>query len=789
VQVAGVVYDPDLTELADDVTLGGFCALAAHSMNISPDGSIVFVSAPIKVAARATIGGEARIAMGVSIGAEAIVEPGSVVPPFTQIGAGEVWGGNPAVFRRHRDLGASETPSSAAPTSLGMEGSTAHPATVEDVRGAVAAALQLPLEVVTGTFQASEASEWDSLGQLTIAASLYDRLGIRLDPDLIFKLKSVPEIVAAVQSMRGSTRVSTIELPTHPELLPILDHEEATRALAAKYQAIPWPEGVRELRLVVAATFTARPMATSVELWARPFGLKVLCEFFDFNQIEQALLAPTSSFRDGGINLVLVRTEDLPRTSALDMQAKLDGLLSAVRSFLSATGGTVPLIVGTLPPVLEEIPDATRRWIDEKRRSWQTSLEGMEGIEVFDFARIIEMIGARDAAASKLDTIARAGYSPRVFQEVGIQLARVLRRRTRPPAKVLALDADHTLWGGVIGEDGLDGIKISSDGPERSFQLFQQLAIDLKNRGVLLAIVSRNEERDVWEVFDKHPGMILRRSDIAAWRINWKPKSENLRELAAELNVGIDSFVFADDDVAVRAEVSARLPSVTVLPLPADPAGYRDMLARLWVFDGAQATAEDMQRTEMIQQEKQRQELLESAGELTDYLRGLEIVVKMRPADEVDLPRVAQLTQKTNQFNLSLKRRSIEEVRQWLRTNSIYTLRAKDRFGDYGLIGVALVRDNAKAGEEAELDTLLLSCRALGRGIEEAFLFGLVEHARARRAGRLVAPVVTGPRNEPARDFMEKQGIERQADAYILATDEPRACPGHLLFEMEPSAR
>jgi FkbH-like protein len=783
VQISGTLYDPDLTELADDVTLGGFCALSAHSMNISPDGSVVYISAPIKIGPRATVGGESRIAMGVVIGEEGVVEPGSVVPPFTQIGPREVWGGNPATLRRRKD------DSNASPLPIVATLSDNAGVSVDDVRGAVAAALQLPLETVTADFHAGQASQWDSLGQLTIAASLYDRLGIRLDPDVIFRLKSVPQILASLAGVIGpASATSDLALPTNPELLPLFDHEEATRLLATHYQGQSWPADVQEVRLVVAATFTARAMSTAVELWCRPFGLRATTEFFDFNQIEQALLLPTSSFRQKGTNLVLIRTEDLPLIRESEARAKIESMLSAIESFVAQTQGTSRLLVGTLPPVLEELSPEQRRFVDDLRTHWAKSLSKIDGVEVFDFSRIIDTIGVRDAMASKFDTIARAGYSLRVMQELGIQTARLLRARVRPPAKVLALDADNTLWGGVVAEDGLDGIKISSDGPERSFQLFQQWAVEQKNRGVLLVIVSRNEEGDVWEVFDKHPGMILRRSDIAGWRINWKPKSENLRDLASELNLGIDSFVFADDDTAVRAEVSARLPQVTVLPMPAEPAGYRDLVSKLWVFDGAQATAEDRQRTDMIQQERDRKELQQSAGNLDDYLRSLEVIVEMKRANEADLPRVAQLTQKTNQFNLSLHRRTLEEVREfWLR-DSVYTLRAKDRFGDYGLIGVAMIRDNPAAGEPAKLDTLLLSCRALGRGIEEAFLHGIIEHARNRNASVLSAPFVIGPRNEPARDFMTRAGFpieEGETPAYILSTDESRPCPEYLTFRME----
>jgi FkbH-like protein len=312
--------------------------------------------------------------------------------------------------------------------------------------------------------------------------------------------------------------------------------------------------------------------------------------------------------------------------------------------------------------------------------------------------------------------------------------------------------------------------------------VFQEAALKLRERGVLLVLVSRNEPADVWTVFDNHPGMRLKRSHITASRINWRPKSQNLKELAAELNLGLDSFVFVDDDPANRREVAANAPEVTVIPLPADPAEYCRALTQLWVFDSAtRLTAEDRERANMMRQEQERQQTRQVHAELGEYLRDLRLHVEMHEATAFDLSRVAQLEQKTNQFNLTLARRSLDQLKTLGRGHSIYVVHAGDRFGDYGLIGACVLAADAADSSVCRLDTFIMSCRALGRGIEEAVLDGLLRETLARGATRLVAEYSPGPRNEPVRDFLRRAGFaEESANRFTIdATGDSRR-PAHI---------
>ncbi len=373
-------------------------------------------------------------------------------------------------------------------------------------------------------------------------------------------------------------------------------------------------------------------------------------------------------------------------------------------------------------------------------------------------------------------------YSPAVYQRLGIGIARTLRKLNQPAKKVLALDADNTLWGGVVGEDGIEGIRLDDTAGGRGFRELQSKILALKQQGILLVLVSKNSAEDVWNVVENHPQMILRRKDFAAARINWEPKSKNLRALAEELNLGADSFVLLDDNPVERLEVQANCPEVTVVPLPARPEEYAGMLSRLWCFDGAGETSEDGKRNEYTRQDIQRKEFEESTG-LETYLRELELKVVMRSAGEDDLARVSQLLQKTNQFNLSLKRRSLPETRQLLPGHEIWVVSVTDRFGDYGTVGVCISR---RENETLVLDSLLMSCRALGRGAETAFLHGIAEKARLAGARSLRGEFVAGPRNQLMEEFLKKSGFDERAGGEIfeLSVEAAPVAPEHLSLQI-----
>jgi FkbH-like protein len=327
--------------------------------------------------------------------------------------------------------------------------------------------------------------------------------------------------------------------------------------------------------------------------------------------------------------------------------------------------------------------------------------------------------------------------------------------------KCIMLDLDNTLWGGIVGEDGLGGIHIGPDAPGNAFALFQQALLTLWKRGILLAVCSKNVEAEALAVFDEHPDMVLRREHLAAHRINWQDKVENVRELAQELNIGLESLVFLDDNPVERARMRAALPEVLTPELPTDPSHYRSMLLDLPVFETLALTNEDRNRNRMYaEQQARRAHAARYAGAdaLGQYLADLGIVVGIAPASSLTLPRLAQLTRKTNQFNATTRRYGEADLAEMVaRGHRVYAVRAGDRFGDYGVVGAAIVAPASSACWE--LDTLLLSCRAMGRGVESAMLAAVAGEARRHGAAWLEGWIVPTERNEPVRSCYRDHGF------------------------------
>jgi FkbH-like protein len=361
---------------------------------------------------------------------------------------------------------------------------------------------------------------------------------------------------------------------------------------------------------------------------------------------------------------------------------------------------------------------------------------------------------------------AKMEIAPQAAARWGERLARVLAAHRGRARKCLVLDLDNTLWGGVVGDDGIAGIRIGQGSAEGEAHLaLQRHAKALAGRGVILAVCSKNE-RDVAEaVFREHPDMALRLDDIAAFVANWDDKAANLRAIAAQLNIGLDSLVFVDDNPAERARIRASLPEVAVPELPADPAGYVDALADAGYFEAVAFTEEDRSRNRLYADAARRAPPAGDAQSLQAFLRGLDMVVEHGSVGPLQLERATQLINKTHQFNTTTQRRSADEVRAHAQGAGTLALqfRLLDRLGDNGLVSVVLLRDEEVDGEGAALDIeqWVMSCRVFGRGLEFEILNIVAETAWARGARWLRADFVPSDRNGVIAGLFERLGFER----------------------------
>lgn len=436
------------------------------------------------------------------------------------------------------------------------------------------------------------------------------------------------------------------------------------------------------------------------------------------------------------------------------------------QTFVSAApplfGSYEGLVPGSPSAVIERLNDATR----------SAALE--EGVLLLDLA----WLGRRCAADDLGDPVrwhhAKQLVSPHFAPQYGDWVARILAASLGLSRKCLVVDLDNTLWGGVVGDDGVDGIRLGQgDALGEAFLDFQRYIAALGKRGIVLAVCSKNDAAVAQAAFSDHPEMALRRADFASFVANWDDKASNLRRIARELKLGLDSMVFVDDNPAERHIVRRELPAVAVPELPDDVANYARGLADAGYFEAAVFTSDDVMRSRAYQANAERQAALESTTDMEGYLKNLSMTLVASRIGSIDLPRAAQLINKSNQFNLTTRRYTEAELARLVLDPSVVAMcfRLRDRFGDNGLISVILARPDDRWGRAALLiDTWLMSCRVLGRQVEAAVLEVIAQEATSRGAQALVGEYRPTPRNGMVSDHYPKLGFA-PADTPAPASD------------------
>jgi FkbH-like protein len=323
--------------------------------------------------------------------------------------------------------------------------------------------------------------------------------------------------------------------------------------------------------------------------------------------------------------------------------------------------------------------------------------------------------------------------------------------------KCLVLDLDNTLWGGVVGEVGAHGVALGPNYPGVAFQNFQRAILACYERGILLAINSKNNQADVDELFEKNGHMILKKHHFAAIRINWGNKVENIISLAKELNLGFDSLVFIDDDPLNREMVQRQLPGVLVPNFSLSPELYAHTLFSLPIFNQFSLTSEDLEKGKMYNEEKMRKDMMSITTSPEDYIATLQLSVDIHCNDKTWIPRISQLTLKTNQFNVTTRRYGEKEIEEFMKGGYVYGADVNDKFGSYGITILAIVLPDGEG--RARIDTFLMSCRVLGRGIEDVFIDAIIKELKQKNISRVVAEFIPTAKNEPAKNFFQKNGF------------------------------
>ena len=503
--------------------------------------------------------------------------------------------------------------------------------------------------------------------------------------------------------------------------------------------------------ILVSATFVAEPLETPLRWLLAQAGITEELGFAPYHQVFQQLLTPGSelALNATGISVLLIRFEDFIRESLDTSQAAeasqkiAEELGDALVQFSSKlTGG---LIISVLPPS-PVVPQGLRANLQQIAVTFLARASTLPGVFVLSESQI-DAVAEEDRYDGARDRLAHIPFTETHFASLALALTRRVHALRVPAHKVLVLDCDNTLWRGVVGEDGVEGIAISPP-----FAALQEFALMHQARGILLCLASKNVEADVLAVFAQRPDMRLKLDHIVAHRVNWQSKAANLRSLAEELNLGLDAFVFLDDNPLECAQIRAELPQVVTIQLPPE-SGIDAVLPNIWTFDKLVTTAEDVARTQMYRENSARRALESSVSDISQFLEALALTIDIAPPDEEEWSRVSQLTQRTNQFNFSTRRRSVAEL-QALQAAGSHILRARvsDRFGDYGLVGVMIAQTE---GSVLSIDTLLLSCRVLGRGVEHAMVKHLASIAANSGLNTVSLEFVRTARNEPAKAFAD----------------------------------
>jgi len=398
--------------------------------------------------------------------------------------------------------------------------------------------------------------------------------------------------------------------------------------------------------------------------------------------------------------------------------------------------------------------------VEEINRTLRDRFKNSDQVYIYDFNGFCSKVGKDNVIDHKMYHMADIRLKPHLLPQLCFDYARYIQAAASRTKKCIVLDLDNTLWGGIVGEAGPDGIKLGPTPEGRPFFEFQKYLLALHERGIILAINSKNNFDDAIEVIRNHPHMVLKESHFAAMQINWDDKVSNLKSIAAEINIGLDSLVFFDDDKVNRDMVRNLLPEVEVVDLPEDFSLYSSTLKELGYFETLTFTAEDRDKGKMYQAEKQRRELAQSTSDISDYLRMLDINIAISEADKTSIARVSQLTQKTNQFNLTTRRYSEQSISNFLQSDihKVFFINVRDKFGDNGVTGVAIIETHP-VEKNWVVDSFLLSCRILGRNIEDVLITFLKYSAKGEGMRSLQGEFIPTKKNKPAEQFYKRVGF------------------------------
>lgn len=569
----------------------------------------------------------------------------------------------------------------------------------------------------------------------------------------------------------------------------------------AKARSIDGRSFQKKIKVAILSSFTINGLEEALRVKCAESDITCAAYLCGYGQYNQDILDQSSKLYEFSpdITFMIIDTRSVLSTlfytpytiPANDRRTYIDkrvaDFVNLVKTFKNRTGSKLVLTNCSIPTyspygicevrteygLKEMVYDFNARLSDAFRSDPQVFL--------FDFNSFVAKYGEINVLDYRQFLVGDIKVSLSYIPHLAEELMGYVKANLGVNRKCIVLDLDNTLWGGIIGEEGFDRIDLSLKPPGMAFMEFQRVLLALYQRGVILAINSRNNEDEALRAIRDHPFMVLREEHFATMKINWSDKISNMKEIAQELNIGLDSIVYFDDDPINRELMSKAIPQIKTIDLPDDPSLYASTLMQINDFNTLVMTNEDRNRGEMYREEHKRTELKRSSSNLEDFLKQLEIRVTMKKANNFTIPRIAQLTLKTNQFNLTTRRYQEEDVETLAQdhTKLIGCAQTQDKFGDNGITGVYIVNKN-HVDKEWFIDTFLLSCRVMGRGIEDAMMGYILSKAKEEGVIKVKAEFIPTKKNKPCEQLLPNFGFKKEGEQWVYTYNVPIKQTNHV---------
>ena len=560
----------------------------------------------------------------------------------------------------------------------------------------------------------------------------------------------------------------------------------------------------KKLKVAILSSFTINGLNETLHVKCSELGIRYQSYLAGYNQYNQELLNSESKLYDfcPDVIFLIIDIRNLLGDSFHDAhnmsdderkilaKEKITELKNLIQTFENNSNSKLIITNLNVPSyspngIIEfKLKFGFHEMIEEINNSLRQISKNNGSVYVYDFRQFISKFGEQNIFDYRQFHLGDIQISFNFIPYLANDLMNYIKPMSGSNRKCIVLDLDNTIWGGIVGEDGFDGIELGDTPNGKAFVEFQKDLLSLWNQGIILAINSKNNVEDAMKVISEHPNMVLREKNFANIQINWDDKAINLKKIADEINIGLNSIVFFDDDKINCERIKQEFPEVLTVNLPNDPSEFSPILKELNDFHVLQRTDEDKKRGEMYAQQRERNKFEKSVSNLDDFLKDLDIRVNIKKSNDYLIPRISQLTLKTNQFNLTTKRYQEEEIRN-LSNDKKFTVgcaQVLDKFGDNGITGVFIIEKNPKFWF---IDTFLLSCRIMGRGVENAIISHILKNAKDEGVETVKAKFTPTQKNKPAQNFLSDYGFEKEENFWIYKLNSEIKTPNHLKVEIE----